>query len=75
VLLQDRLPAYSSWTQYERNLRQLAANTAQAGGVARQGPSLLSGRVICGRCGRRMATQYTNNGGGLRYVCSRESTD
>jgi DNA invertase Pin-like site-specific DNA recombinase len=75
VLLQDRLPAYISWTQYEQNLHQLAANTAQAGGVARQGPSLLSGRVICGRCGLRMATQYTNNGGGLRYVCSRESTD
>jgi hypothetical protein len=41
----------------------------------RQGPSLLSGRLICGRCGRRMVTQYTNNGGGLRYVCCRESTD
>jgi DNA invertase Pin-like site-specific DNA recombinase len=75
VLLKDRLPAYISWTQYEQNLRQLAANTAQAGGVVRQGPSLLSGRLICGRCGLRMGTQYTNNGVGLRYVCCRESTD
>lgn len=75
VLLKDRLPAYISWSQYERNLRQLAANTAQAGGVVRQGASLLSGRLVCGRCGRHMATQYNNSGHGLRYVCSREAVD
>jgi DNA invertase Pin-like site-specific DNA recombinase len=75
VLLTDRLPAYISWAQYEHNLRQLAANTAQAGGVVRQGASLLSGRLVCGRCGLRMMTQYTNGGTGLRYVCSREASD
>jgi DNA invertase Pin-like site-specific DNA recombinase len=75
VLLKDRLPAYISWEQYRRNLQQLAANTAQAGGVARQGVSLLSGRLVCGRCGLMMATQYTNAGTGLRYVCSREAVD
>lgn len=75
VLLKDRLPAYIGWAQYERNLRQLAANTAQGIGVARSGPSLLSGLLICGRCGRRMATQYSNNGTGLRYVCGRLMID
>jgi hypothetical protein len=75
VLLKDRLPAYIGWTQYERNLRQLAANTAQGIGVVRSGPSLLSGLLICGRCGRRMATQYSNNGTGLRYVCGRLMSD
>ncbi len=75
VLLKDRLPAYISWAQYEANLAQLAANTAQAGGVARPGVSLLSGRLICGRCGLRMATQYNNNGTDLRYVCSRQAVD
>jgi DNA invertase Pin-like site-specific DNA recombinase len=75
VLLKDRLPAYISWAQYEANLRQLAANTAQAGGVARQGLSLLSGRLICGRCGLTMTTEYNNNGVGLRYACSREAVD
>jgi DNA invertase Pin-like site-specific DNA recombinase len=75
VLLKDRLPAYISWAQYERNLRQLAANTAQGIGVARAGPSLLSGLLICGRCGRHMATQYNNNGTGLRYVCARLMID
>ncbi len=75
VLIKDHLPAYIDWDQYERNLRQLAANTTQAGGVVRAGPSLLSGRLICGRCGLAMATQYTNSGSGLRYACSREAVD
>jgi DNA invertase Pin-like site-specific DNA recombinase len=75
VLLKDRLPAYISWEQYEHNQRQLVANTAQGGGVARGGPSLLSGRLICGRCGLRMATAYTNGGHGLRYACMREAVD
>ncbi|QVL48282.1 MAG: recombinase family protein [Thiocapsa sp.] len=44
VLIKDHLPAYIARDQYEHNLRQLAANTAQAGGVVRAGPSLLSGR-------------------------------
>lgn len=75
VLLKDRLPAYISWDQFERNQAQLAANTASAAGVARNGPSVLSGLLICGRCGLRMATQYNNNGHGLRYMCSRMATD
>lgn len=75
VLLKDRLPAYISWEQFEANLRQLQANTAQALGVARQGPSLLSGLLVCGRCGLRMTTQYSNNGQGLRYVCARMASD
>jgi hypothetical protein len=75
VLLKDRWPASIDWAQYERNLRQLAANSAQGIGVARAGPSLLAGLVVCGRCGRRMTTHYTNNGRGLRYVCARATTD
>lgn len=56
VRLKDRFPAYITWAQYERNLDQLQSNTAQGGGVVRKGPSLLSGLLICGRCGPRMAT-------------------
>ncbi|MGC1953250.1 MAG: zinc ribbon domain-containing protein, partial [Gammaproteobacteria bacterium] len=44
------------WAQYEQNLEQLKANTAQSMGTPRRGPSLLSGLLICGRCGLRMAT-------------------
>lgn len=75
VLLKDQLPAYISWEQYERNIRQLEANTASAAGVTRKGPSLLSGLLICGRCGLRMTVQYTNDGDGLRYSCNRMAVD
>ena len=75
VLLHDRIAAYISWEQFERNRRQLEANTQAALGVIRYGPSLLSGLVVCGRCGLRMAAAYNNNGAGLRYSCSREMVD
>ncbi|MDD5469111.1 MAG: recombinase family protein [Anaerolineales bacterium] len=75
VLLQDRLPAYISWEQFTRNLKQLEANNAKALGPVRPGASLLSGLLVCGRCGLRMTAQYTQNGKGLRYVCSRDAAD
>ena len=75
VLLKDRLPSYITWEQFEKNIRQLESNTVQGTGVLRNGPSLLSGLLICGRCGMRMTTQYSNNGNGLRYVCSRLMVD
>jgi len=75
VLLKDRLPAYISWAQFERNQAQLAANQTAHLGPIRSGPSLLSGLVICGRCGLRMAAVYTNSGGQLRYACSRMAVD
>jgi hypothetical protein len=75
VLLKDRLPSYITWDQFEKNKRQLESNTAQGTGVPRNGPSLLSGLLICGRCGMRMTTQYSNNGNGLRYLCSRLMVD
>ena len=75
VLLKDRLPSYITWDQFEKNKRQLESNTAQGAGAPRNGPSLLSGLLICGRCGMRMSTQYSNNGDGLRYSCSRLMVD
>jgi len=75
VLLKDRLPAYITWEQYEQNIRQLEVNSARGIGAPRNGPSLLSGLIVCGRCGMRMATGYGNNGKELRYVCSRRMVD
>jgi hypothetical protein len=75
VLLKDRLPSYITWDQFEKNKRQLEVNTVQGTGAPRNGPSLLSGLLVCGRCGMRMSTQYSNNGNGLRYQCSRLMVD
>ena len=75
VVLKNRLPAYITWTQFERHLQQLEANSAQGIGAIRHGPSLLSGLVICGRCGLRMMARYSNSGHRLRYACSRLAID
>jgi DNA invertase Pin-like site-specific DNA recombinase len=54
VFLPGQLPAYISWEQYQRNRTQLRSNKTAATGVARSGKSLLSGILICGRCGLRL---------------------
>lgn len=70
VFLRDRLPAYISFERYQRNQTQLRSNKAECGGAPRAGSALLSGLIICGRCGLRMLAQYNNNGSAARYVCS-----
>jgi DNA invertase Pin-like site-specific DNA recombinase len=75
VLIHDKLPAYISWQDYERNQRQLKMNSSQGIGTPKNGPSLLSGLVICGRCGLRMATYYSSQGHKLRYSCNRMAVD
>jgi DNA invertase Pin-like site-specific DNA recombinase len=77
VLLHDRLDAYITWEQFQANQKRLADNCtrAQGRGAPRQGSSLLSGLVVCGRCGRRMSTSYNQGGSLLRYQCSRDAVD
>jgi DNA invertase Pin-like site-specific DNA recombinase len=69
VVLLDRVPAYISWEQYQRNRAQIQANRAARGTPTRAGSALLSGVLICGRCGLRMMAQYNNNGHTGRYMC------
>jgi DNA invertase Pin-like site-specific DNA recombinase len=71
VFLHDRLPAYISFERYELNQAQLKSNKAACGGIVRAGSALLSGILICGRCGLRMSALYNNNGHTARYVCSK----
>jgi DNA invertase Pin-like site-specific DNA recombinase len=77
VLLPDRLPAYITWAQYERNLARLRANRARADamGAVRGGPSLLAGLVMCARCGQRLSVRYSGAGSRHSYVCGRLVTD
>jgi hypothetical protein len=80
VLIPGAHPGYITWHQYERNLLVLTANAASRGhdrtaGPAREGPALLQGLVICGRCGRRMSVGYHSRTGGVlvpAYSCQRE---
>jgi DNA invertase Pin-like site-specific DNA recombinase len=69
VFLHDCLPAYISFECYQRNQAQLQSNRAAWGGAPRAGTALLSGLLVCGRCGLRMLAQYNNNGHTARYVC------
>ena len=76
VLLKDHHPAYISWEQYEQHLAQLKANQNRADelGHARAGISLLSGLLVCGRCGCPMAVQYHRQKH-HRYICGREMAE
>jgi DNA invertase Pin-like site-specific DNA recombinase len=69
VLIRDRLPAYLTWEQWEKNQQTLWENSAKyrAGGAAR-GTSLLAGRVLCGRCGKRMSVCYSGQAK-ARFTC------
>jgi DNA invertase Pin-like site-specific DNA recombinase len=69
VCLKDRLPAYITWEEFVRNVRQIQANHPKRRGTPRRGTSLLAGLVVCGHCGKRMGTRYSHNGSGLRYCC------
>jgi DNA invertase Pin-like site-specific DNA recombinase len=81
TLIRDAHPGYISFEQYERNLKTLAANAYAHGsdrqaGPAREGPALLQGLAICGRCGRRMSVRYHRRRGALvpDYLCIDENT-
>jgi DNA invertase Pin-like site-specific DNA recombinase len=80
ALIPDTHPGYISWDQYETNQRLLLGNAQAHGaersaGPAREGPALLQGLAICGRCGRRMTVRYhTRRGVDVPdYQCLREA--
>jgi DNA invertase Pin-like site-specific DNA recombinase len=80
TLIPDAHPGYISWDQFERNQRLLASNAhaygaERAAGPAREGPALLQGLVVCGRCGRRMTVRYHQRRGALipDYQCIGEA--
>jgi hypothetical protein len=68
---QDVYPAYLSWEQYLANQDTLADNASRfarrARGAVRNGGGLLTGLVVCGRCGRQMRVIYR---GAHRYICT-----
>lgn len=71
ALIPGHCPAYIPVERFERNQKRIADNRAHAGakGAPREGPSLLAGLVVCGRCKCRMTVQYSGKSGALRYAC------
>jgi len=73
---------YITWEEFEDNQRRLCEN-AQACGTdrkrspPREGPALLQGIVLCGKCGERMTVRYHQMRGRLvpDYTCQRRGIE
>ena len=79
TLIRDAHPGYITWAEYEENVRRLRDNAQAYGtdrqhGPPREGPALLQGLVVCGRCGGRMSVRYYISHAQLvpEYRCQRE---
>jgi DNA invertase Pin-like site-specific DNA recombinase len=80
VLIHDHHPGYVTWASYQASLQVLAGNAAARGqdrtaGPPREGPALLQGLVVCGRCGRRMTVRYHTRADGTivpDYLCQND---
>jgi DNA invertase Pin-like site-specific DNA recombinase len=82
VLLLDAHPGYISWSEYERNQKQIETTAKAFGqdrrhGPPREGPALLQGLAVCGVCGTRMSVRYRRKNGKLlpTYLCNLHAMD
>jgi DNA invertase Pin-like site-specific DNA recombinase len=82
ALVHDAHVGYITWEDYERNEAQLAVNSQayapQRFSPPREGPALLQGLLICGRCGERMTVRYHQRGGQRivpDYLCQHKSIE
>ncbi len=72
-------PGYITWDQYQDNLRILESNgrgyELARSSPPREGPALLQGRAVCGRCGGHFRVTYRTARGRLEswYICDRRS--
>jgi DNA invertase Pin-like site-specific DNA recombinase len=73
---------YVSWEDYEQNQRRLHESSQAVGAdrrksPAREGPALLQGLILCGRCGERMTVRYHSRQGRLwpEYLCQRDGIE
>src|SRR5262249_11217595 len=82
ALVKNAHVGYITWEDYERNEAQLAVNSQayapQRFSPPREGPALLQGLMICGKCGERMTVRYHQRGGKRivpDYLCQRKSIE
>ena len=72
-------PGYITGDQFEENIKKLADNAYAHGhdrrkSPPREGPALLQGIIVCGRCGKRMTVRYQQNCAKLVpvYICQKD---
>jgi DNA invertase Pin-like site-specific DNA recombinase len=77
----DAHSGYLTWDQFLANQARLLANRQAHGagerkaGPPREGPALLQGLALCGKCGRAMTIRYHHQRGGRlapEYVCAKD---
>ena len=75
VRIVDAHEAYIDWETYVSNQERLRKNQARmhgatGGSAPKEGRALLSGMMLCGRCGNRMRVDYTTHArASWRYIC------
>ena len=82
-LKQNAHPGYLTWDQFLGHQQRLLQNHQAHGGAERkagpprEGPALLQGLVLCGRCGRSMTVCYHHRHGRLTpdYVCAKDCVE
>ncbi len=82
VLIREAHTGYIDWEEYEQNQLRLRDNCQAYGkdrrkSPPREGPALLQGLLVCGRCGKRMTVRYHSRRGQLvpDYICQREGIE
>lgn len=78
VVIPNAHEGYITWEEYQNNQQRLRDNTQafhsdRVKTPPREGPALLQGIIICGRCGQKMTVRYHIQKGELipDYVCQR----
>lgn len=82
-LKKEAHPGYITWDDFVANEQRLIDNNQCHGkrcgtaGPPREGPALLQGLVLCGKCGRGMTIRYHHRFGRLSpdYICQKKSVE
>jgi hypothetical protein len=72
AFIRDAHEGYITWEAYLKNQERMRenANRRPNKGAPREGRALLTGVLLCGRCGRPMTVRYRDGGGEYwTYVC------
>ena len=82
VFIPNAHAGYISWDEFEAHQKALQQNGLPARSRSpvtppREGPALLQGLLVCGRCGRRMSLRYNRRRGrtNATYYCQRQATE